>query len=199
MTRAPLHPESNSASLLAPHLVRAIPCVALAPIVAIALLVALVSLLSAGAMTAMGAPMSAAWLVPSLEWTIRHEPLWVLTWMMWLAVPAALTVLVALLFRRVRGVRWWAWMLVGLAAWTGAAAARAYGLDAVGLAEVVPAMPQPYRLPLVIAGGVGGLVVAPLTAGLVRLLASLYRPRNGLEQRARPAPERGTNVSVRAS
>ena len=178
-----------------PHIVRALLHIALAPPLAIGLLVAIVSLLSAIGMSAMGVPMGLAWLVPSLEWTIRHEPAWVLTWMTWLAAPAALTVaLVAALARKVRGVRWWAWALVGSAAWAACAAARAYGVG-----EIVPAMPETYRVPLAVAGAVGGLVVAPLTAGLVRLLCSLHRPRNGLTQATRPAPARGTNVSVSPS
>ena len=181
-----------------PYLARAALHVALAPPLAIGLLAALVSLLSAGAMAAVGAPMSVAWLVPSLDWTIRNQPDWVMLWMGWLAVPATLTVLlVTLLCRRVRGVRWWAWALLGAAAWTACAAARAYGVEGF-----VPAMPLPYRTPLVIAGAVGGLVVAPLTAGVVRLVLSALRPlyrRNGEAQRTRGAFGRGTKVSVRAS
>lgn len=181
------------------HLPRAALHAALSPIVAIALLAVAVSLLSAGAMTALGVPMSVAWLAPSLEWTLRHQPTWVLGWTAWLAVPSVLTVaLVAVVFRRVVGVRWWAWALVGAAAWTAFAALRAYGLG-----DVLAPMPEPYRVPMIVGGAVGGLLVAPLTAGLVRLLAAalgrLHRPRNGEAQGTLPEPERGTKVSVRAS
>ena len=77
-----------------PHLARAFLHVALAPPLAIALLVAIVSLLSAGAMAAVGTPTSVAWLVPSLDWTIRHEPGWVVLWMAWLAVATPLNIAV---------------------------------------------------------------------------------------------------------
>ena len=181
------------------HLARGALHVALSPPALLALVVTLASLLSATAMAALGVPMSVAWLAPSVEWMVRHQPLVVLEWMGWLMIPATVSVaLAALVFRGVVGVRWWGWALAGLVGFAAVAALRAYSSLAPFGAVLPSALPEPYRLPLTIGGAVAGLIVTPLAAGLARMLASLHRSRNGLAQGTRPAPARGT-VSVRAS
>lgn len=173
--------------------VRALAIVALAPFVLIALVLALGSVASASAMAALGASLPITWLLPSLEWMVVNRPLAVLGWCVRLAIPAALSVaLAAALARRVRGVRWWLWAFAGAIAFAACAAAWI----AAGRSPVPAAQVNGGTIGATAAAGAAlGLLVMPLTAGLVRLLARAFPQRNGLSHRTRPAPARGTNVS----
>ena len=178
----------------APHAVRALAHVLLTPAATIAILVSTVSLLSASATTALGVPTSLGWLVPSLQWTIQHQPAWVASWMLWLMVPAATTAgLIALLHRRVRAVPLWRWMVLG--GLTHAAALG--GIVWLGWIAMLPPSAAAY---LAAAGFVTGLVATGYVELVVRLGARLLgSARNERPSVARPASASATSVSVRPS